>query len=92
MENKNNKNNNKGKSGLKYLYYDKQREQIEFYLEHGLKPVKTGFHHKTGAEFAAFSFGQSGRIWKLWQEATRDKYERGEFRKNKNKNNVEEDK
>ena len=79
----NQKGNNKGKSGLKYLYYDKNREQIDFYLAHGLKPVKTGVHFKTGVEFAAFSFGQSSRIWKLWQEATRDRYERGEYKKNK---------
>ena len=85
MENNknNNKNNNKGKSGLKYLYYGQNDEQIQFYLDHGLKPVKTGVHFGTGRKFAAFSFGQSSRIWKLWQEHTREQYLKGEFRKNK---------
>ena len=69
------------KSGLKYLYYDKQREQIDFYLDHGLTPVKTGVHYKTGVEFIAFNFDETGRVWHLWKEYSRDRYERGEFRK-----------
>ena len=81
---KNNKNNgNNKKSGFKFLYYGQDDEQIEFYIKHGLKPAYEDIHHKTGRKFAAFPFDKSGYIWKLWQEHTKERYERGDFRKNK---------
>ena len=81
MNNQN--NNNKGKSGLKYLYYGQNDEQIEFYLAHGLKPVKEGVHFHTGNRFVAFPFDESGRVWHLWKEHTQEEWKQGKFRNNK---------